>query len=201
LNTSRQLSERIGSKGFMGLWEPNDREGRSLDKKFKLYAAHQDFTDASGKKILLTYKDTVKELASRKDWNGHDGGDFENDAALYEALKDGSGIGKWFIPPRELVNGRDVDGKVVRAENNLYALRETGDFKGTFTTKHTGSTHADWFWSCTETRDHPDFVFLVRFSGGEDDWEHKGGFRLRCRPCRVEAVVHLTLPVFPPQTA
>jgi len=170
-----QLGQMILGKGiFAGVWTPKDRDGKSLGKAFNVYAAPEDLTDESGKKALLTFKDTAKRITALRNWHGHDGGNFPNDTALYEGLRNGSAVGKWFIPTRDLLT------------DNLYANKDTGDLKGTFATN--GSGLDVWYWSCTEHRDHTSFVWNTRFSDGGDDWHGIDNPRLSCRPCRVEAL-------------
>ena len=141
-----QIGKLIVGKGiFIG---QEERGGR----KYNWFAAPTDLKETSGDKILRTYNDTGKELASRRNWHGHDGADCKNEAGLYAGLENGSLLGKWIIPPRHIVQGKDVDGNVVRKDNNLYVLRNTEDLKGTFTTV-SGSGGAHWYWSCTEHRD------------------------------------------------
>jgi hypothetical protein len=181
-----QIGQLIKSKGiFMGPWEPKDRNGTSLGKKFNVFASFHDLTNASGKSAILKFKEAAEQVAGLRNWNGHDGGDFENDTALHNALKDGSAVGKWFIPPLELLYGKDANEKLVRPGNNLYELRDTGDFKGTFfAAKDMGL--ADWYWSCTESRSNSSDAWIACFSDGGSVLDLKRSFSLRCRPCRVE---------------
>jgi hypothetical protein len=187
-----QIGQTIEGKGiYLGVWEPKDRQGQSLSRTFAVYAAPEDLTDESGRKLAATFKDAAKRITAVRNWHGHDGGSFASDAALYTALKDGTGIGKWFIPPRELLVGTDLNGAKVR-DNNLYAHRNTGDFKDSFTTIDNGSDgnsgYAVWYWSCTERRDYRSSVWTARFSDGDGGWDRKNHYRLSCRPCRVEAL-------------
>jgi hypothetical protein len=187
VKTTPQIGQTIEGKGvYMGIWQPKDRNGKSLGKTFAVYAAPEDLTSESGAKLVATFQDHAKRMTALKGWHGHDGGDFANDAALYKALVDGSAIGKWFIPTRDLLVGTDVDGNKVQADN-LYANKDKGDLKGTFTTSGDFLDH--WYWSCTEPRDIQSYVWLARFSDAVVGWDAIGDFRLSCRPCRVEALV------------
>jgi hypothetical protein len=188
-----QIGQTIAGKGiYLGVWEPKDREGRSLNRRFAVYAAPEDLKAPSGGNLLKTFRDMAQEVASLRNWHGADGGSFANDAALYTALKDGTGVGKWFIPPRELLVGTDLNGATVR-DDNLYAHRNTGDFKNSFTTIDNGSDgnsgYAVCYWSCTDRRDSLSHVWTARFSDGVDAWSTKHTSRVSCRPCRVEALV------------
>ncbi len=179
---------RAGDKGiFVGTWQPKDRDGKSLGKTFNVFAAPTDLDppDTSGKNCRQ-FVEAAEELGKRRNWHGHDGIQLGSDAALYNALKNGSAVGKWFIPPRDLLHGKDVDGKVVQ-DKHLYGLQNEGDFKGTFTTEDKSSSNfPDRYWSCTEHRDTSSHVWAVRFSGGDANWFGKDDIRLSCRPCRVE---------------
>jgi len=165
-----QIGELIPGKGiFVGVWKPKDRDGASLGNAFNVYAAPEDLR--SGRKAPLNFKDTAKRVTALKNWHGHDGGAFANNTALYKALADGSAIGKWFIPTRDLLM------------DNLY---ENKDKIGGFQTS--GSGHDIWYWSCTELRDYQSVVWSTRFSDSCGDWTNKDTFRLSCRPCLVEAL-------------
>ena len=151
------IGQRIGDKGvYVGIWKPKGGSG----KKFNVFAAPEDLTDASGKKALLTFKDAAKEVGRLRNWHGHDGGNYANDTAFYKALKKGIYNGEWVIPPLDILGGKDIDGNTVQRDN-LYAHRNAGAFKRTFTTRSSGSDHAHWYWSCTEGRDNPDTVLIV----------------------------------------
>jgi len=49
-----------------------------------------------------------------------------------------------------------------------------------------GSDYGEYYWSSSEHRDNSDHVWNVRFTDGDDDWNHKDNQRLSCRPCREE---------------
>jgi hypothetical protein len=186
-----QIGQIIAGEGiYLGQWQPKDRSGNSLGKTYDVFAAPEDLKDPDGSNLLLTYKAAVREVASRRNWHGHNGRLFENDTALHRALKDDTYNGEWFIPTRDLLIGTDVDGRKVQADN-LYRHKDTGALKDTFTTS--GSGDASWFWSSTELRDYPSGVWSVRFTDGNDLWSFKDNYRSSCRPCRVRQVSHLTL--------
>lgn len=149
LKTS-QIGQMIPGKGvYMGQWQPKDRKGNSLGKTFAVYAAPEDLMDESGKKLVATFQDTAKRVTALKNWHGHDGGDFANDTALYQGLAVGSAVGKWFIPTRDLLAGTNLSK--VHADN-LYANKDKGDLKGTFTItdNSSGLECPVWYWSSTE---------------------------------------------------
>jgi hypothetical protein len=179
---------KAGDRGvFVGTVEPKDRNGKSLGVKLNLFAAPEDLypADTSGKNCR-TFVDTAKEIGNRPDGLKLDPEHYEE--GLIAAIKDRSAFGKWIIPFREWVDGKDRDGTVVLEKNNLYALRNEGDFSGKFTTEDKAPSPMipNRYWSCTEHRDYSTHVWDVRFSDGDDDWGNKGNDRLSCRPCRVE---------------
>src|SRR5580658_1782334 len=99
-----KIGEKIEGKGiYIGQWQPKDRTGKSLGKTFALYAAPEDLTDETGKKLTATFRDTANRMTTLKNWHGHDGGDFTNDATIIQGLAHGSAVGKWFIPTKELL--------------------------------------------------------------------------------------------------
>jgi hypothetical protein len=196
--TGLNLGFKLGDKGILaGTHELANREGHYIGR-FNIFAAAEDLNvNASGTRTLLTFKNTAIELAERKIWLGHESCklDFEHyEEQLLKGLKDGSTVGKWFIPTREMLCGRNADGKNVWSEN-LYDLKNAGDFNKTFTTGSalttvSGSSLAHWYWSSTEHRDSADCVYAVDFTDGDASWGgHKDGNCLSCRPCRVELVI------------
>jgi hypothetical protein len=69
----------------------------------------------------------------------------------------------------------------------LYKIHNEGALKGTFNTVVSGSDGPGWYWSSTEYRDNPSYVWGVRFSEGSEVWHLKDTFRLSCRPVRLVA--------------
>jgi hypothetical protein len=183
-----QIGQTIAGKGiYMGVWQPKDRRGNSLNRKFAVYAAPEDLTDASGQKLVATFKDTGKRMTALRNWHGHDGGDFANDTALYRGLADGSAIGKWFIPTRDLLTGTDLDGNKVQ---NDYLVAHK-DKLGEITTSREGCGSYDYpnyYWTLSEHRDVSYGVWCARLADGGVDWGYKVSLRQSCRPCRVEAL-------------
>lgn len=166
-----QIGQTIPGKGiFAGLWTPKDRDGNSLGKTFSVFAAPEDLTDGYGSRVLSQFKEAAQRITALRNWHGHDGGDFANDAALYRALADGSAVGKWFIPTQDLLT------------DHLYANKSK---IGGLQTNDSGRDV--WYWSCTEHPTEADAVRNIRFSDGNGDWNFKHHYRLSCRPCRVEA--------------
>ena len=174
----------------MGVWKPKDHDGNSLNKIFAVYAAPEDLKTPDGFNMLLQFKNMVREVAHLHSWHGANGGNYANDAMHYRALADRTGIGKWFIPPRELLHGFDIDGKHVR-EENLLDLRNAVAFRGTFVTdgkNHSDRSYPAWYWSSSEHRDYQSNVWTARFTDGYSHWSNKDYNHLSVRPCRVEAL-------------
>ncbi len=145
-----QPGDTIPGKGiFIGTWQPKDREDKSLGKTFNVFAAPQDLTNNSGERLRLTFSDAVRCVSDLRDWNGHNGGDFENDTAVYAALKDGSYKGEWFIPTLDLLIGQDLEREKIQTDS-IYEHRNKGSLKGTLS-----QDSGCWYWSCTEERDPP----------------------------------------------
>ena len=115
---------------------------------------------------------------------GHDGANFANDTAIYEALENGNYNGEWFIPTRDILQGKDVKGNFVQ-HDNLAAHKDGRALIGTFVT-NSGSGSADWYWSATDYPGNLSEVYILRLSDGVYDWGCKDNDRLSCRPVRAE---------------
>lgn len=179
-NTKAKSLLKIGARMadgtiYLGQYKPKDRDGESLSKTFNVFAAPEDLPE------VMKYVDTVKHIAKLKNWHGYDGTNYATDKELYAAIKRGKYSGGWVIPTRDILHGKDVDGKKTMLDN-IQAHKDTGAFSGTYNkfkrTPTTGSTYPncpDWYWSSTE--DYPDEygtvgVYGVQLSTGEDG---KGG--------------------------
>ena len=115
-----QIGQTVEGKGvYMGVWQPKNRNGKSLGKTFAVYAATEDLTDEFGVKLVATFRNHAKRMTALKDWHGHNGFDSTNDATIIQGLADGSAVGKWFIPTRELLTGTDRWGDKVQDDNLL----------------------------------------------------------------------------------
>lgn len=186
------VGQTIPGRGvFMGVWTPKDRSGNSLGKSFRVYAAPEDLTDSSGQRTLLTFQETAKYLTTKRNWHGHDGGNYENDTVVYNALRSGSYKGEWFIPTRDLLIGSDLDGNTGVYADNLVASKDKGDFKSTLVTSGTDSNknHPKYYWSLAGHRDGSNLVWCARIADGVGDWGSRDFLRQSCRPVRVEPLV------------
>jgi len=148
-------------------------------KKFILFAAPEDLTDESNKKVLSSYINAAKEVAGKRNWHGHDGACIKNEAELYKALIDGSCEGRWFVPTKSMLG-------------LLFDNNDKDAFRKTFTITNT-LPGAHWYLSCSENPNNPAQIWFTRFSAGDGNWLPKDGFRLSCRPCRAVEVKQLTL--------
>ena len=135
----------------------------------------------------LHFKDVAKEVGGLKNWHGSDGFYCENANVLYQSLKDGSALGKWFIPTAEMLNGTGVGGAPVLAKH-IFDLQNIPDLAKTFP--------KGFYISSTEMTEMPLHMFaisplsidhggVILFPGALAQ-EKRGLFR--CRPCRAELV-------------
>jgi hypothetical protein len=195
--TSLRIGYKFGIEGnpyiraediYMGLYAPTDAKGNSLGKTYHLFAAPQ----LQGTR---TFNDTAEYLGAASD------GFRANNPVYYHkdletALDNGGSCieGKRFIPALDIVNGSDpnkLNGGKTRPENNMFALKETGDFKGSYTLP--GSDFAMCVLSSSPHPANPFSVRVADFSDGLGVWGVKGSNRFSGRPCRVVEVNHLTL--------
>ncbi len=161
--TGPQIGQTVGDKGvFIGTWEPRDKKGKSLGKVFNVYAAPEDLKDDDDEKLMLTFNDAAKRVASLKDFHGHDGGDYASDDALLKALRKDTYNGEWFIPPLEIMATKDPAGEFNKL-GILTVARNTGDLADTFE-KVAGVPTSQMYWTSTETASDPDYVQYVDVS-------------------------------------
>jgi hypothetical protein len=180
-----QSGQLVPGKGvYLGLWEPKDRDGRTLRRIFDIYAAPEDIR-TGGSNLRMTFNNAVKHVAGLRNYHGHDGGDFPNEKAILKAVRNNpAALEKWFIPTKELLHGRTVDDDKIQPAN-LYDSRDAGAFENTFITKM-GSGVAHWYWSLTELPDLPSIAYFVGFTDGEVVWGLKDDFELPSRVVRAE---------------
>lgn len=180
-----EIGERVNGKDiYLGVWEPKDENGKSLNHIFDLYAAPEDLKTGFiiKKNMALRYDRALLRVGRLhqyvKDQNGYDATDyrcFQSEAEIYEAIRSGrsSELINWFIPTLEIL--RDY----------LYANKDKGALKGTFQDKVCRSGYAHWYWSCTEARDDSSKVYDVDFTDGYDGWGYKFNDELSTRPVRA----------------
>lgn len=183
-----EAGKLIEGKGiYLGTWEPKDKNGRTLGKIFDIYAAPEDIRNGSGN-LLKTFNNAVEHVAGLRNYHGHDGGNFANETAVLEAVRNNpAALEKWFLPTMELLRGIKSGGNKIQPAN-LYDSRNTGSFKNTFITTKSGSGYAlFWYWSLTEDPDSPSYVYVCGFADrGEGGWVHKDNNKLSSRVVRAE---------------
>jgi len=173
--SSHYLKIGIYYKGegiYVGTYKPVDIDGRSLCKVFNLFAAKQDL------EILPDYYDVLKKVRSIQGLEGHNGADFGNHIDFYNALKDETYNGEWFIPTLDMLKAnqrfKDLNQSVTMAGGTLYNLREKGALKGSFNIDFiNGFSNKLWYWSCTEVRNNSSGVYNVDFTSGNSSWNYK----------------------------
>jgi hypothetical protein len=163
------------------------RDGSAIGS-FHIFAAPVDLNlRPMGGRTLLTAHEAARKLREIRYWLGHKGCAFEfsdYEQQLFEGLRCGSAVGKWFIPTLEILCGRSADGTKICSQN-IYDLRSTGRFKGSFVTS--GSGRAPWYLSCTVSGDGSKrAVWGVPFTGQTDGIGAARVGRFSCRPVRVE---------------
>jgi hypothetical protein len=162
-----------------------NRKGKRVGPVVDYFAAPKDTRFLNGSKQLATYNSDIQRIADLEEVCGHRGILLRNDAAIYDASEtDPAKLALWHMPTLPLVNGRNMGSDQVNP-NNMYAHKDKGALKGTFTDK-AGSDGARWYWSATEHRVNPSGVYGVDFTGGDDVWGHKDGNGLSSRPVRAE---------------
>ena len=163
-----------------------NRKGKRVGPVVDYFAAPKDTRFLNGSKQLATYNSDIQRIADLEEVCGHRGILLRNDAAIYDAAEENdlATLAMWHMPTLPLVNGRNIGSDQVNP-NNMYAHKNTGALKGTFTDK-AGSDHAHWYWSATEHRANPSDVYAVDFTDGDDVWARKGVHVLSSRPVRAE---------------
>jgi hypothetical protein len=186
---------------YQGAWQPR-RNGAIVHA----YADTDLLKDASGQQMLLTWYAARDELARRNGGRRYGDG---TEAALSAALSKSSGTegaykdGDLVMGPQVLLNGRNVDGDKVRAQNTFDLLSGSkGDALKNIskTLRDARSDAGRWSWSCSKDRDYSSTAWAVRLSDGYADWISKGSYRLGVLPFRffrephaVKAVSHLNI--------
>ncbi len=190
--TEHTPGELIEGEGiFLCRYQLHDHNGNPLKKIFNVFVAPEDLTSEKGEHSTLDYLHTVERVAALKDWNGHDGGNYPHQYALYKALLQGTYQGEWVIPPREIMDGDDLYTQRFGVQKeNMCRYKDTGTFKGTYLhqPKTTSSAAIDWYWSCTEEPKSRNKVWNVRFNDETGGWNHKDTIVMSCRPIRFVEV-------------
>jgi hypothetical protein len=186
---------------YHGAWQPHPN-----GVIVHAYSDTDLLKDTSGKQLLLTWYEAGNELARRSAGRRYGDG---TESALRQALAKPPGTqgayqdGDLVMAPKLLLNGRDIGGDKVRAQNTFDLLSASkGDvFKNIAgTLRDTRSGLGRWSWSCSEDRASTSGVMAVSLSDGSVDWDYEDYGRLGVLPFRffrqlhaVKAVSHLTL--------
>jgi hypothetical protein len=170
--------------------------------RFNIFSAPQDFDVASsGRRKLLSFGEAAEELGTQRDYLGRKTCRFgfkRYEEQLAAGLRNGSAVGKWFIPTIQILYGRELppimqlfwDGSKVPPDN-LFGLRNTGDLKDTFCTavsNYGQAMHqASLSWSCSKFPGDPWSTWVVNFATAKGGWASKAGyFTFSVRPVFVE---------------
>ena len=136
---------------------------------YHVIAAPNDLADSGGRKQLFTYTKAVQEVAKLRWWAGHDGEYIENSRVLEVMIKSGAAIGKWVIPPHELVSGKDFNGERV-VDGSLFALSKIKSQEANFSnvTPAENMLHPNLYWSCCNAGNYGNgqYKWLTDFSDG-----------------------------------
>jgi hypothetical protein len=176
---------------FLGTWELKDKDGNQLSKIFNVFAAPENIFNE--RKNTLSYDGIVRLLSGEKDFHGYAGAGYRSDTEIYEALRNGSYNGEWFIPPRELLVGTVGNGPegvrqgAASQPDNLFDYKEKGALSGTFAKESmNGDDHYGWYWSSTSPVEHPEWRHHVNFSDGYESCATTDTRGMRCRLVRLE---------------
>ena len=125
----------------------------------------------------MTFMEAAEEVGRLRNWRGFDGTRPEGEAGLFEALREGSVVGKWFIPPAECFAGLHIREKPPMVPDiglGTCLVAELGGLEN--------------YWSCTESDDTQKAYFVRLWykydPPGSFNPKNKGRVAL-CRPCRV----------------
>jgi hypothetical protein len=187
-----RIGEKIEGKGiYLGVWHPKYTIDKSLGKAFAVYAAPEDLTNEHGEKLVATFQDHAKRVAALKGWHGHDGFDGDYDWKIKRGLADGSVVGKWFIPARELLCGFDVYGiKQVQDDNMFVHKDKLGKITTLLSSAGCDYVREDYYVSSTVGRDGSNGLHCSRLSDGFGACFPKDRYPMSCRPVLVEELVY-----------
>jgi len=200
-SVASDFGEVIPGRGiYHGPWQP-----RANGVIVHTYSDTDFLKDASGKQLLLIWHQTRDELARRNGGRRYGDG---TETALADALakphgaKDAYQDGDLVMAPQVLLNGRDQDGKKVRAQNTFDLLSQS---KGNAFSKISETLKNAWLyparrsWSSSKGRDYPynmRAVLLADGDGGNYEVDDRMGvlpFRVFREPHAVKAISHLDI--------
>jgi hypothetical protein len=171
----------LGKQRYMGLWEWID-----LKKEWLVFVAPTDFRDDRKRSRISNFYEAAQEIVSRPQL-GHNGLMCLGEGDLHSALINKRYHGEWFIPPLELLCGKDVGGRIVNPQS-LFANRAQSSFG--FKTQWdpaTPKTESEvFYWSCSHPPDSEN-RYAVDFSTGEVSADPARSIMMNCRPVRLKA--------------
>ena len=187
-----EVGQLVKDKGiYIGLWEPTDKKGNSLGRIFDLYAAPKDIKKHDDYNLYMTFNEAVHRVSELKDWHGHNGGNFENEQTVLEAVQNNpEKLSDWFIPTKGIWLGENEAGKKIKNTQaaNLYSnekkMLDANKFEHNF-----GEELSEWYWSCTEHKKKASNVYSIvpSFSLFKvSEWENKDDKKMSVRPVRAE---------------
>jgi hypothetical protein len=198
---------------FIGAWTPLGANGKKLGPTFNIFTTKEDlraekdparfdlekFKPVSAEPALyapahqtFTYHGAAAAVSQMNEEQGYDVRSYDDDAALYAALKDGSYGGQWIIPPRELVDGFSL--RKPDAPHFLYKYRGEGSLSDTFVTECPDDWEDDvypqCYWSCTTSiwSENEGKRAAVSFAGDGMSMLDMKQNRASIRPVRLEPV-------------
>lgn len=177
----------VEGKGiFVGEWTPKRRDGTSLSKKFRVYAAKKDLIDEPSGIEAFSFDVAIRRIANLKGLHGHDGAHYRTDTDLINGLDSGDYNGGWVMPPIELLSGYNLDDNYVQADN-LESRKGAGELIDAFNHSYKGRALHFWYWSLSTPGDNALASRAFKFADGSRDWLSKDR-SVRCRPVRMELV-------------
>ncbi len=162
---------------YMGTFQPLPNVNVVMD----IYAANDHLRDDKGKVMLLTFGT----------WHGRDNSPFgecmteiaaRNGGRSYGVegrLRGDMAIGTYndgdlFLPPREFLNGKDMDGNLVRPSNLFDLLGSVGAFSHIKENVRSGSRDEKWVLSGTMHPSNDRLPYHINLTNGDDYWPDKG---------------------------
>ena len=170
----------VPGKGvYMGPW--------SFDPKYDpvaIYSADDFLRDKSGKQLVLTFSEAVKELTSRNGGRRYGNG---TEAALRQALREGKyKDGDLVLAPMEILNGRNAYRDTVRPGSNVVELMKVSPaFEKLLNAVNSSSRGGRWSVSGSGYPGNPSSVWHGRLTDGGDDWHGKDRGRSGVVPARI----------------
>ncbi len=174
-----KIGEVVAGKGvFAGPWLPKLSLAEKNSKSYLLFAAPTNLTDQKfGNARLWKFYEAAREVGKIKNWHGHHGCDYVSAIQLYEALKNGSYDGGWFVPPLELLTGRNAVDRRKIHRYPLWQYKNKPGFGFDF------RDESVVYWSSTECELDKGWAVNLLVKGKRAEAKNT---HLACRPMRAE---------------